>query len=241
MVAKNYIFGRKYSANFLDGLVAYYPLNGNSNDIINGLNGINTGITYVTGNVNLGANFSNNTTSRITIADTDFLSFTNGINDIPFSMVFSIKQTLSGTNFIFSKYNVSGSIDKEYVVLIFNNKIRFGLFTNITNYIVSEASATLALNTWYSVVCTYDGSKNFSGLKVYVNGTLQTITNLSIGTYTGMPNTATTPLIGNRVNNYSNEAFSGIIDEGYIYKNRILTATEVSEVYTKFLAQQPLI
>lgn len=241
MIAKNYIFGRKYGANFLDGLVAYYPLNGNSNDIINGLNGINTDITYVTGNVNLGANFSNNTTSRITIADTDFLTFTDGINDIPFSMVFSIKQTLSGTNFIFTKFDNVGISKKEYVVFLFNNKIRFGVFTDVNNFLSSEVNKILDINIWYSVVCTYDGSKTFSGLKVYINGTLQTLTSLGIGIYTGMPNTATTPLIGNRVNNFANEAFSGVIDESYIYKDRVLSGLEVSEIYTKFLAQQPLI
>lgn len=241
MVAKNYIFGRKYGTNFLDGLVAYYPLNGNSNDVINGLNGTNTGISYVSANVGLGATFTNSTTSRITIPDTNLLSFTDGINDIPFSFVVSVKQTATGTNFIFSKLNALVSIDQEYAVYIFNNKIRFGLLTNGSNYLTAEASSTLALNTWYSVVCTYDGSKTFSGLKVYINGVLQTVTSLGTGIYTGMTNTATTPLIGNRVNNYSNEAFDGIIDETYIYKNRILTAPEVSEIYTKFLNQEPLI
>ena len=240
MVAKNYIFGRKYGSNFLTNLVAYYPLNGNSNDVINELNGINTGISYLTGNVGLGANFLNDTTSRITIADTNFLSFTDGVNDIPFTMIFSVKQTATGANFIFSKANADGTI-QEYVVLIFNNKIRFAIFTNISNWFGAEGNTTLALNTWYNIVVTYDGSKLFSGIKIYINNVLQTSTNLGVGTYTGMMNTNLTPLIGNRINNFSNEAMSGMIDELYIYKNRVLSATEVSEVYTKFLAQQPLI
>ena len=54
MVAKNYIFGRKYGTTFLTNLVAYYPLNGNSNEYINSLNGTNERISYVTGNVGLG-------------------------------------------------------------------------------------------------------------------------------------------------------------------------------------------
>jgi hypothetical protein len=240
MVAKNYIFGRKYGSNFLTNLVAYYPLNGNSNDVINELNGINTGISYLTGNVGLGANFLNDTTSRITIADTNFLSFTDGVNDIPFTMIFSVKQTATGANFIFSKFNTVATIS-EYNIFIFNNKIRFAIFTNNSNFFATEANTTLALNTWYNIVATYDGSKLFSGIKIYINNVLQTLTNLSVGTYAGMTNTNLTPLIGNRVNNFSNEAMSGMIDELYIYKNRVLSATEVSEVYTKFLAQQPLI
>jgi hypothetical protein len=240
MVAKNYIFGRKYGSNFLTNLVAYYPLNGNANDIINGLNGINTGISYLTGNVGLGANFLNDTTSRITIADTNFLSFTDGVNDIPFTMIFSVKQTATGANFIFSKLDTVATIS-EYNIFIFNNKIRLGIFTNNSNFLSTEANTTLALNTWYNIVVTYDGSKLFSGIKIYINNVLQTSTNLGVGTYTGMMNTNLTPLIGNRINNFTNEAMSGMIDELYIYKNRVLSATEVSEVYTKFLAQQPLI
>jgi len=240
MIAQNYIFGRKYGANFLRDLVAYYPLNGNSIEVINGLNGTDTGISYLTGNVGLGANFTNSTTSRIAISDTNFLSFTDGVNDIPFTMIFSVKQTATGANFIFSKTSTTGTI-REYGVLIFNNKIRVSIFTNSTNFLNVDGNTTLTLNTWYNIVVTYDGSKLFSGIKIYINDVMSTITNLSSGTYTGMTNTGLNTLIGSRINNFSNEVMKGIIDETYIYKNRVLTVTEVSEVYTKFLAQQPLI
>jgi hypothetical protein len=239
MVAKNYIFGRKYGANFLTNLVAYYPLNGNSIDAINGLNGTDTGISYLTGNVGLGARFINNTTSRIEIPDTNFLSFTDGLNDIPLTIVSSVRQTDSGTNFIFTKFNNLNN--REYVFLIFNNKVRFVCVSGNTNFLRAEGNTSLSLNTWHNLVVTYDGSKLFSGIKIYVNGVEQTLTNLNIGTYTGMTNTIATPIIGNVVNPNAGEAMSGMIDELYIYKNRVLSATEVSEVYTKFLAQQPLI
>jgi hypothetical protein len=242
MVAKNYIFGRKYGSNFLTNLVAYYPLNGNSNDVINGLNGTNTGINYSTGNVGLGANFLNNTISRIEIPDTNFLSFTDGLNDIPLTIVASVRQTDSGVNFIFTKFNnVNGVNVKEYAFFIVNNKVRFLCASGNTNFLRAEGNTSLSLNMWHNLVVTYDGSKLFSGIKIYVNGVEQTLTNLNIGTYTGMTNTIVTPTIGNVVNPNAGEAMSGMIDELYIYKNRVLSATEVSEVYTKFLAQQPLI
>jgi hypothetical protein len=243
MVAKNYIFGRKYGSNFLTNLVAYYPLNGNAVDAINGLNGANTSISYLTGNVGLGANFLNNTTSRIEISDTNFLSFTDGLNDIPLTIVSSVRQTDSGINYIFTKFNNLNDIGnvKEYAFLIVNNKVRFLCVSGNTNFLRAEGNTSLSLNTWHNLVVTYDGSKLFSGIKIYVNGVEQTLTNLNVGTYTGMTNTTTTPLIGNVQIPNAGEAMSGMIDELYIYKNRVLSATEVSEVYTKFLAQQPLI
>ena len=240
MVAKNYIFGRKYGGNFLTNLVAYYPLNGNPNDIINGLNGTTAFVTYSTGNVGLGANFTNTQFSAIPIPDTNFLSFTDGLNDIPLTIVASVRQTDSGTNFIFTKFDNVNS-RREYAFLIFNNKVRFLCVSGNTNFLRAEGNTSLSLNMWHNLVVTYDGSKLFSGIKIYVNGVEQTLTNLNIGTYTGMTNTIVTPTIGNVVNPNAGEAMSGMIDELYIYKNRVLSATEVSEVYTKFLAQQPLI
>jgi hypothetical protein len=239
MVAKNYIFGRKYGSNFLTNLVAYYPLNGNANDIINGLNGAATFVNYLTGNVGLGANFTNTQFSAITIPDTNFLSFTDGLNDIPLTIVASVRQTDSGVNFIFTKFNNLNN--REYAFFIANNKVRFLCVSGNTNFLRAEGNTSLSLNMWYNLVVTYDGSKLFSGIKIYVNGVEQTLTNLNVGTYTGMTNTIVTPTIGNIVAPNAGEAMSGMIDELYIYKNRVLSATEVSEVYTKFLAQQPLI
>jgi hypothetical protein len=242
MVAKNYIFGRKYGSNFLTNLVAYYPLNGNPNDVINGLNGATSLVSYSTGNVGLGANFTNTQFSNITIPDTNFLSFTDGLNDIPLTIVASVRQTDSGVNFIFTKFNnVNSGNVKEYAFFIVNNKVRFLCASGNTNFLRAEGNTSLSLNTWHNLVVTYDGSKLFSGIKIYVNGVEQTLTNLNVGTYTGMTNTTTTPVIGNVVIPNDGEAMSGMIDELYIYKNRVLSATEISEVYTKFLAQQPLI
>jgi hypothetical protein len=90
-----------------------------------------------------------------------------------------------------------------------------------------------AINTWYHIVFTYDGSKIKEGIKGYLNGNLFTTTNTTAGTYTGVRIGAQPVYIGLLTNN-----FTGKLDSVRMY-NTVLTADEVTELYNGGLGLNP--
>lgn len=245
MIAKNYIFGRKYGANFLDGLVAYYPFEGNANDMVNSYNGSynSSFVGFTTGKILQASSFIKNINSKITIPNNGDLSFTNGINDLPFTISLWTKINSNGNHFLILKF-LNTNTNSEWGFYIFGNKVRGLIVDKNTNntYILKET--TLGLNTiqFYHLCLTYDGVNGYNGMKIYVNGIEQTCINLSSGTYTGMKSGLLPMTIGNS-SQTANNAFvtDGIIDELAIWKNRELTATEVLELYSKGNAGTPII
>ena len=93
------------------------------------------------------------------------------------------------------------------------------------NYIeVHAPQDSIAVNQWYHVCFTYDGSSQASGVKLYINGVSQTTTivmntlSASIANYFGA---------GIGMRNGSLQPYQGKIDDVRIY-NRALSATEVA-------------
>jgi hypothetical protein len=166
-----------------------------------------------------------------TISDSPALSFGNAGTDAPFSFSYwynAIEYNIA--QFILSKGNASV---KEYEMQVMTTrKVRFGVFTDASNSLYAESNGTLALpGTWNCITCTYDGSKTFAGIKIYINGVLQTTTNVSAGSYTGMSDTAANLFIGN---NYTVGSSSlgtrGYLDEMGLYAYE-LSQANVNELY----------
>lgn len=230
---------RKFNRTLLENLVAYYPMNGNSNDLVNGYNGIDNSISYVSGKNNLCADFTVNTStgSIILVNDQTDFSFTNGTNDLPFSVSFWLKlDTLQTSSFVFfiSK-RLEASINAEWQIIKSkdSNKIRFTKFSNgytgsyidfNSDYILSS----LDIDNWINIVITSDGV----GVKIYVNGLNTAVTSSTVGTYEKMANTTSKLAIGkSEFNTSSVYSVDGKLDEIAIWKNRELTATEVVDLY----------
>lgn len=250
MVAKNYIFGRKYGANFLDGLVAYYPLNSNANDSINGYNGTQVGTpTFTSGKVSNAINFGNDATPRyFNIADNNDFSFTNGTTDVPFTIAMWVK---------FSAFNITGnwfinkrgatSVTDEWQFLFFQNRLQFWKFQFNNNAFYQQIATTttpFSLNTWYHICYTDSGNASVGSGKLYINGVANVAINQNVeGTYTRMNNGTNLARVG--YPSWSPPPASshhkGLIDELAIWKNRELTATEVLELYTKGNLGTPII
>ena len=227
MIAANYsIFGRKYTIAdpLWDKLVAYYPLDGNSIDVINAHNGVDTNITYVAGKDLQAAQF-NGTTSRIDIPISDDFTFSNGVTDIPFSVSAWVFRTALGTQFIVGDESIV-----KWTSLFINNKIRVTLYGNPSAlFIGKDTVATFPINVWQHIVITYNGNSSASGIKIYVDNVLQPTTNIGAGAYLRMSTFSKKTLIGAwQSGTYT---MNGKVDALAIWKDRELSALDVAELY----------
>jgi hypothetical protein len=250
MVAKNYIFGRKYGDNFLTNLVGYYPFNSNANDLSGkGYNGkAIDSPTYGTGKVGNAINFVNDGGLRyINVADNNDFSFTNGTTDVPFTISMWVNLTAFSTtgNWFINKRGATSGTD-EWQFVFFENRVQFWKFQFNNNAIYQQIATNvniLPLNTWTHFVYTDNGSGSVGSGKMYRNGALDVNINTNVGgTYTRMNNGTNVTRIG--MNSWApveTLKHRGLIDELAIWKNRELTSTEVAELYTKGNLGNPII
>ncbi len=216
-------------ANLQQGLVAYYPFNGNANDASgNGNNGTVIGATLSAdrfGNAN-GAYSFDGVNDRISNNSTQNLPVGNGPRTI--SCWFLINGSFN-LNSLGNNANGYGSL-VEFGM--FSNTNRFGILLTSTNspYCVTNGNdfaSTLNISQggWHHLVlqaqgnlCDFylDGDLISNGVLAQDISTLQG--QLSIG------NTIIEPL-------GQNEAFNGKIDDVFIY-NRALSPSEIQQLFT---------
>lgn len=200
----------------LDGLVAYYPFNGNSRDESNN------------GNDSIG-NEAVLTTDRFDVQDRAY-SF-NGDNDyisVRDSSSLDIRGPLTfsalvnpeiGTGYAISKgaYNLRDN----YSIFLADGFPSIKVHTSSgTSYSLSSSSR-IPLGQWSHIVGTYDRNK----LAIYVNGEIQNNRELSGELYTNSARF----YIGM---NYPTDAFKGKIDEVAVY-NRALTSDEIRNFFSE--------
>jgi len=213
-----------------DGLVAYYPFNGNANDESgNGHNGTVSGATLTTdrfGNCNKAYNFSNSMANYINLTPTGL-----NLNQYSYSAwVYLNSFPVSG-----SRYTVLsiGSVTGDQFIDYDNNYTPASVSYNgwgFDNYYGNMLQNTIysgntaSLSQWYHLVSI----KSATSFKVYINGTL-----LDSVTTTSAPFYGTGTLkavIGSRYNNTL--LFDGKIDDIRIY-NRALKQNEISALYNE--------
>lgn len=228
------------SNNLNKDLVAYFKFENNVVDSTGLLpSATGTGIDFVSGKVGQAVRFDANL-DRIDIPDTDLLSFTTGGgNDVPFSISFWYYTTALNTGgnwFINKRTNVSGG-DEWQILLFTDGKLYLQKFDRFTNgFVQSTATSSTfnTLNTWFHVVVTYDGSKSLTSSKIYVNGSLATTSTTNIGgAYSGMNNGGAICRMGLNSWDLLSPTFGhrGYMDELAIWKNRLLTPSDVSYLY----------
>ncbi|WP_394753038.1 LamG domain-containing protein [Crenothrix sp.] len=215
-------FSHQANAALTDGLVAYYPFNGNANDESgNGNNGMVTGAQITNdrnGNSNTAYHF-NGSGNKITVQDTTKLNFGTSV----FSIGVWVKSTQQGIGKRIVTKRGGTNSGNWYSLAINNNKAWFEIYAQ------GDLYSTKAINdgNWHFIAVTRDAStKKYS---MYIDGVFDTTiqdTGLNLNT------TANTPLeIGVWWNeSYDSGTFNGVIDELRIY-NRALTAAEVSALY----------
>ena len=234
--AGNSIFPPDYTAD----LVASYNFDSNFTDYTgnNPLtpSGTTPPVAGVAGGIVSNCAEFNSTGDYTLAADSNDFSFTDGVNDLPFSVSFwanftSYDPGFSGGAWLLSKRD--NSTNEEYQIMSYQNELAFVLFSGggSANILNARIAYPPPIGSWHHYTFTYDGSATFAGLKIYIDGVSQSLTNNSSGTYTGMINGTQDVNIGSQSWQPSAASFEGKLDETHIWKNRELTASEVLDVY----------
>ncbi|MEK6860865.1 MAG: LamG domain-containing protein, partial [Nanoarchaeota archaeon] len=117
-----------------------------------------------------------------------------------------------------------------------NHKIRFVLSNTSTNRVYVDTVQAINDNTWYFLTLTYDGSSTAAGVKIYVSGSSYKTTvvedTLTNTTKTSESGSFAVGALIDRAHNVGS-VFSGSIDEVSVWKNRVLTPSEVITIYNE--------
>jgi hypothetical protein len=222
-----------------DGLVGYWPFNGNANDISgNANNGVNNGATLTTdrfGNTNCAYIF-NGTNSYIEISDNTTLDLTS---DFSISSWFNANSFTDPVKMILSKHRNSNN-DGGYVCGIWNpNQIvnfqASPLFTTQT-YPIGN-SGNVLVNNWYNLIITYQ--KSSGTFKYYLNGL---VIDSKILTF-NILNTTEELIIGAErliTGTGVGYVFSGKIDDVGIWA-KVLTSNEILSLYQAEVSCETLV
>ena len=215
-----------------NGLVAYYPFNGNANDVsANGNSGINYGATPTTdrnGTTNSAMNF-------------------NGVNNyisIPYSTTIGVQQEITVSFWVL--FNGGGCSPRimqsspwgqcggfTIATSSTSNSSRY-FYTNFENCIVgvlSPTSPSLSGLTWHHVVWSASGLTGIS--KMYFDGVLVD-TDFTSGFFTSI-NYFNRPITIGNIDATSCDWFGGKLDDIGVW-NRALTQAEITALYNSTLS-----
>ena len=110
-----------------------------------------------------------------------------------------------------------------------NANIEIGLRNSISDDIAIETLNRIYANTWYHIVGTYDGTRNVSGMKIYING-VEEDTNTISNTLTSSTLSNQQTLLGIRRPSSPPNPLRGNIANVQIY-NRALSTIEITQNY----------
>ena len=147
-----------------DNILAYYKLDGNSNDSVGSNNGSDTSISYSSsyGKINQGA-YLNNTSDQISFSD-----FNLGTGDFTISFWLNPNESTQNRSFIYMRKSNSPDVRWNiYRGTGATTKIRFNHFNGSTD-VYWDSSATISNGTYYFI--TYVRSGNT--ISLYINGSL---------------------------------------------------------------------
>lgn len=206
-----------------DGLVAWWKLNGNTNDSSGNNHGTGSNLTPTTGQNGLqNSAYSFNGTNSYIDAQVSSLS-----GDAPHSISFWIKITAYPTVYA-DPFSMGNAANNSYSAAeLYTNNFSWYFFNNDT-----PTGAVIApLATWTFVTLTYSGGGGTTtNKKIYRNATALTTVNAGAGygQLLALPTPAPVGIGRDRGRNTS--YFNGVIDDVRIY-NRALSQAEVTTLY----------
>lgn len=178
------------------------------------------GVTFPDG---VRADFNGNDNSNLQYADNAVFDFSDGTNDLAFTMSFRIKQDATINSLFLNKNGALGTNRTWDCRVNTGTNIRFLLFSELdnSNHIYFENSTTISNGIEYKVDVVYDGS---GGLQVFVdeNGAGSLV---EVGTYVKLGQSSNVVTVG-RLLTSSTFNFDGTIRDFKIFKGVALTAAQ---------------
>lgn len=179
-----------------------------------------------------GAYYFDGINDYLEIPDDDAFSFTNGTDDLPFSVSAWVKSDDLTGMWVITKYANSGS--SEFIFSINNSdKLSLSLFDNANSTScnrASDAALTAYEEQWIHIAATCSsssaGTARADDITLYVNGAVVASTATNSGTYSSINNTSAAVWIGRQGTSYA----KGHIKNVKIF-NRELNAGEVYQLY----------
>jgi hypothetical protein len=222
----NRLFSGSGASPLWNGLQAYYTADNTPNDALGNYNAtLVNGATYGTGIINQGFSFD---------GVNDYVDMGNVLDfdgTTPFSFSFWLNPTSVGNKNIINKWSGTNT---GYIIFFLAGKLRFALSNNITTNIARIETVDTYTTGMQNFVFAYDGSKSASGMKIYRNGVLQTVSVLN-DTLTGTISTTASFELG-RINSALGW-YQGIMDEISVF-GRELTLSDAVELYNSGAGKQ---
>lgn len=155
--------------------------------------------------------------------------FTDGAgNDDPFSISAWVKLDSASIQRIVDKSGTTQASRSYLFGTDGDSKLSIFLGPGTGNYLYIRENTALSTGTWHHIVATYDGSNAGGGLTLYRAGSVVTSSNLSSGSYAGLPSTSETLKIGRL--NLNGSVMNGLVDEVAVFDYE-LTSSQVSTIY----------
>lgn len=227
-------------SNLWNGLQAYYTADNTPNDALGTYNGtLTNGATYGTGKINQGFSFDG-VNDYVNLGDVLDIRLDSWTYNFWINM-----DTINRNNSILTKSDSGSSWERWWFRVNSSNELEFHLQNgtdNATNRKFFKSTQTLSASTWYMVTMVLDRSDK---AYMYINGASETIVATD-----GNGTTITNELSSWSASDFNRtfnccigatstvaNPYDGIIDEGGIW-NRVLTSSEVTELYNSGLAKQ---
>lgn len=209
-----------------EGLVAWWPAEGESVDIVSGNNGTAmNGVSFAPGKVGQAFSF-NGSASYIRVADNPSLHCTNALT----IEAWVYPSSLGTYHNIVSKWGLIDALQTSYTTaLVPDGRISLAVCasgdTSATPVVGTASTNSIAANQWTHFAATYDGL----ALRMYINGICESQVAYNQGIFPGTEALAI-GAAGVFAGGEVLSPFAGLIDEVAVY-NRALSASEIAGIY----------
>lgn len=167
-------------------------------------------------------------------ANSNFLF--NNNESFSLSIWFKLDSVLGTQTPILGMGNSSLQLGYFITVLSSTGRIRFnivsGIFTTVTGQFFIDSFDNININEWVNVICTYDGSQDINGAKIYVNGVDNGATRTVTGT--GLNDNITYPTTPLKVfKGRASGVANGQVNNARVWRGAELSPAEALQEYNE--------
>ena len=175
-------------------LIAYFPYNNNSDDVVQGITPISLAVDYDAGYNGQSAKFDGTNNKYINYPSAPF-TFTDGVSDKPFTIFGWFYFDGDGNYFFVNKREL---YKEEYQINTYGGKLAFAIASEGRyNKFIRIKCYSYPVDVYFHLIATYDGGEDANGMTLYING-IRSVDEISpVGEYNGMSDTGTELTVGN--------------------------------------------